>query len=711
SSSLEWIDDCPKKAPVCPKSYKGAPPLLLISLDGFRPDYLKRGLNPTLERLSRCGVRTPYMMPVFPTKTFPNHYSQVTGLYPSSHGIIDNFMIDPKTEKQFKIGTNSSVESFWWEKEPIWVSAEKQGKKSATFFWPGSDVEINGTRPTYYKEYNGSIPFEERVDQVLEWLDLSPSERPSFLTLYISEVDSSAHAYGIHSQQVNESLSRADLVIERLFTGLQKRNLIDCINVFIMSDHGMADTDCSRSVDLGEYVDLACVRSTEGAVGRLQLKNCPNTTLEQLEEAIRCRINHTRVYRKEMLPVRAHYANHPRIEPIFLDLDSGWTLLRKEPGKREYRCNGGNHGYDNLFPDMKAFFMAVGPSMKRNFTVEPFINTELYELMCEMIGITPNPNNGTRGSLHHLLKKLIRPLQEEEEPNPPAKGVAKEHESTAAQCPCKWPTDLKVNNTRVQVLHLPFGVPFSAQGNKSLLLLHNVDYMEAYNTALRTAEWVGFALDAKNQSSNRTSLDEEICWTDDARVPSNDTIKCSDYNFTHVGEELFSQRPFYHPDMSSSSNGTNSTFVTNSVTKSSHHLPLEEALMEFFDQWTSKGKALHVLTGPAFDFLGTGHRPDFEALQQRNGSLLIPTHLFYVITWCRDDVKHIGDCNPDDLKVCSFLLPNWPFPDNCQSAEKDIKKNVARVVDIEELTGLSLYLALPNAKWQQTVEHQMKTSH
>lgn len=693
-SALEWIDDCPKSTPVCPSSYEEAPPLLLVSLDGFRPDYLKRGLSPTLARLSRCGVRAPYMMSVFPTKTFPNHFSQVTGLYPSSHGIIDNFMIDPETGKIFKISTNSTMESFWWEKEPIWVSVVKQGKKSATYFWPGSDVEINATRPTYYKEYNGSIPFEVRVDQVLEWLDLPLSERPSFLTLYISDVDSSAHNYGIYSQQVNASLSIADQVIERLFSGLQQRNLTGCVNVFIVSDHGMANIDCSRSINLGKYVDLSCVRSTEGSVGRLQLMDCQNTTLEQVVKDIQCRNEHMRVYRKELLPVRAHYVDHPRIEPIFLDLDSGWTLLRREPREGEYRCSGGSHGYDNIFPDMKAFFMALGPSMKKHFTVEPFINIELYELMCEILDITPNPNNGTKGSLHHLLRKPLRPLLDEEEPQPPAEGVA-EHEPADAQCPCPLFIDPKVDVVEVRALHLPFGVPYSPQGNNSLLLLHNVEYVVAYSTSLRMAEWVGFALASKNQSFNRTSPDEEICWTDDARVPNNAIIKCTDYNFTHVEEPQLSQRPFYHPDLSDSSDRLQSTFVTNSVPKSFLHLPLEESMMQILDQWTSRGKSLHVFTGPAFDFRGTGLRPNFEALQDRNGSLLIPTHLFYVITWCWNEVKHILDCNPHDLRVCSFLLPNWPFPVNCESAEQNIKKNVARAVDVEKLTGLSFYLALP----------------
>ncbi|GFW51098.1 venom phosphodiesterase 2 [Trichonephila clavipes] len=302
--------------------------------------------------------------------------------------------------------------------------------------------------------------------------------------------------------------------------------------------------------------------------------------------------------------------------------------------------------------------MATGSFMSHN-----------YSSSQKLVAITPNPNNGTRGSLHSLLRNPIRPLQDEEEPQPPSKGVAKTHKPGATHCPCQWFIDPKVNAEEVQALHIPFGVPYSAQGNNSLLLLHNADYVVAYSTSLRVAEWVGFALTSKYQSLNRSSPESEICWTDDARVPSDALIKCTDYNWTHVEGQHFSQRPFYHPDMLNSTEGAQSTFVTNSVPKSFPHLPLEESMTQILDEWTSRGKALHVFTGPAFDFLGTGLRPDLEAFQHRNESLLIPTHLFYVITWCRDEVENIVDCEPRDLRVCSFLLPNWPFSMNSWDVE------------------------------------------
>ncbi|GIY14571.1 hypothetical protein CDAR_391741 [Caerostris darwini] len=462
---VQWIDDCPKSAPLCPSSFSGAPPpLLLVSLDGFRPDYLLRGLTPTLERLSRCGSAPLFMQPVFPTKTFPNHYSQVTGLYPSSHGIIDNFMVDPQTGKVFKLSSDTARESFWWEGEPIWVTAEKQGKKAATFFWPGSEVRIKDTRPSYYRNYSHELPFEERVDQVLRWLDLPPPERPSLLTLYMNEPDTAAHKHGIHAKQTNEALIKVDGLVERLFSGIQMRNLTNCINIFIMSDHGMADIDCSRSLNLAKLIDISSVETTDGALGRLRVADGANTTLEALTRDLQCRSDHMRVYRKEQLPVRVHYADHPRIEPLYLDMDSGWSLMKKEPQKKDYKCTGGMHGYDNLFPDMRATFMAVGPSIKRNYTSEPFVNIELYELMCDLIGVTPSPNNGTRGSLHHLLKKPQHPLQDEQEPEAPATAVSvlrEEFSPKHAECSCDVFVEPKIDAGAARALHLPFGVPYS----------------------------------------------------------------------------------------------------------------------------------------------------------------------------------------------------------------------------------------------------------
>ncbi|XP_008945823.1 PREDICTED: ectonucleotide pyrophosphatase/phosphodiesterase family member 1-like, partial [Merops nubicus] len=183
--------------PQCPKGFTKSP-VLLFSLDGFRAEYLQTwgGLLPVISKLQKCGTYTSSMRPVYPSKTFPNHYSIVTGLYPESHGIIDNKMYDPKRNAFFTLKSEEKFNPQWYQGQPIWLTAMYQGLKAATFFWPGSDVAVNGTFPNLYEIYNSSIPFEERVVTVLRWLQLPEDERPHFYTLYLEEPDASGHQFG-----------------------------------------------------------------------------------------------------------------------------------------------------------------------------------------------------------------------------------------------------------------------------------------------------------------------------------------------------------------------------------------------------------------------------------------------------------------------------------------------------------------------------------
>jgi len=219
--------------------------LILISIDGFRPDYLEWYDAPNLSALAREGVSAPDgMLPVFPSKTFPNHYSIVTGLYPSSSGMLSNTMYDEESDSWFRMRDRSAVEDpVWWGGEPIWVTAEKQGRVSATYFWVGSEAPIQGIQPTFWYRFDGSVPGKERVDQALAWLDLPLQERPTFITLYFEDVDSIGHRFGPESQEVEEAVARMDGLIGRLLVGLRERTLLDSVNLMIVSDHGMAEID------------------------------------------------------------------------------------------------------------------------------------------------------------------------------------------------------------------------------------------------------------------------------------------------------------------------------------------------------------------------------------------------------------------------------------------------------------------------------------
>ncbi|MDZ7307740.1 MAG: ectonucleotide pyrophosphatase/phosphodiesterase [candidate division KSB1 bacterium] len=234
-----------------------APTVILISIDGFRHDYLDRAAAPNLQRLARNGVRAHGMIPAFPSKTFPNHYTLVTGLYPEHHGIVSNTMLDPEGKARFRISDRAAVEdSRWWGGEPLWVTAQKQGQLTATYFWVGSEAEILGTRPAYWKRYAHNTPNRARVAQVLAWLDLPKPQRPTLITLYFSTVDEAGHEFGPDSPEVMQAVAAIDTVIGTLLEGLAARDIFQQVNLIIVSDHGMAATSAGRVIHLDDYLDL-----------------------------------------------------------------------------------------------------------------------------------------------------------------------------------------------------------------------------------------------------------------------------------------------------------------------------------------------------------------------------------------------------------------------------------------------------------------------
>uniref|UniRef100_A0A4X1V681 Alkaline phosphodiesterase I n=1 Tax=Sus scrofa TaxID=9823 RepID=A0A4X1V681_PIG len=410
-----WVEETCESIsePQCPAGFE-KPPVLLFSLDGFRAEYLHTwgGLLPVISKLKTCGTYTKNMRPVYPTKTFPNHYSIVTGLYPESHGIIDNKMYDPKMNANFALKTKEKFNPEWYKGEPIWLTAKYQGVKSGTFFWPGSDVKINGILPDLYKIYNGSVPFEERILAVLKWLQLPKDERPHFYTLYLEEPDSSGHSYGPVSSEVIRALQRVDDMVGMLMDGLKELNLHRCLNLILISDHGMEQGSCKKYVYLNKYLgDIKNVKVIYGPAARLRPSDVPDKyysfNYEGIAKNLSCQEpnQHFKPYLKHFLPKRLHFAKSDRIEPLTFYLDPQWQLALN-PSERKY-CGGGFHGSDNAFSNMQALFIGYGPGFKHSIEVDPFENIEVYNLMCDLLNLTPAPNNGTHGSLNHLLKNPV----------------------------------------------------------------------------------------------------------------------------------------------------------------------------------------------------------------------------------------------------------------------------------------------------------------
>lgn len=393
------------------------PTIILISVDGFRYDYLQKYDPPNLELLAREGVRAKWMTPSFPSKTFPNHYTIVTGLYPQNNGIVENTVYDRASKITFSMSNREQVQDGrWWLGEPIWITAEKKGQKTAPLFWPGSEAEISGVRPTYWKPYDGKVTDEARVDMILSWLDLPSAERPTLLTLYFSDVDNAGHDFGPNSAKTRDAVLKVDHAIARLIGGLKARQIFDKVNLIVVSDHGMTTQNPNKIIILDELFDTTLAEKilwTDEIVSIFPNEGKEDEIYKSLKKKLP---RGAKVFRKTEVPARFHYSTGARIAPLLVLPDDGWRLMtrkRFEEKKAEGQMNAprGGHGYDNDLISMRAIFIGRGPAFKRSVVIEPFNNTDVYNLMCEILGLMPAPNDGDSSLARVALKGEKKPAR------------------------------------------------------------------------------------------------------------------------------------------------------------------------------------------------------------------------------------------------------------------------------------------------------------
>ncbi|KAM0974838.1 uncharacterized protein LOC126605085 [Malus sylvestris] len=407
-----FFSNSPKSAPVYESSsleYKARalrkldhPVVLLVSSDGFRFGYQFKAPTPNIRRLIANGTEAEEgLIPVFPTLTFPNHYSIVTGLYPAYHGIVDNHFVDPHTGESF---TMRSHEPKWWLGEPLWETVANHGLKAATYFWPGSEV-IKGSWTCPDKlcmQYNGSVPFEQRVDSVLNYFDMPSSEIPVFMTLYFEDPDHQGHQVGPDDREITEAVAGIDKMIGRLIEGLEKKGVFEDVTIILVGDHGMVGT-CDKKLiylsDLAPWIEipndwvqsltpLLAIRPPSGVD--------PVNVVEKMNEGLKSgkveNGKNLRVYLKEELPSRLHYAASDRITPIVGLVEEGFKVEQTRTKQRE--C-GGAHGYDNAFFSMRTIFVGHGPQFERGRKVPSFENVHIYNLVTTILNIQGAPNNGS----------------------------------------------------------------------------------------------------------------------------------------------------------------------------------------------------------------------------------------------------------------------------------------------------------------------------
>ena len=384
-------------------------PLLLISIDAYRADYIDRGLSPTLAMLARDGVHAASMQPSFPSLTFPNHYTLVTGLRPDHHGIVNNTMVDPALGK-FSLSNRKAVsDGRWWDEgSQIWETADAHGLRTATMFWPGSEADIHGRHPDEWKPFDGAVTADARVDQILAWLNVPTDRRPTFLTLYFDAVDHAGHKYGPDSPQVDDALRATDAALARLVQGLKQDGLFETMNIIIVADHGMASVPLANSVMVDRLIPIDTLQTVSMGIlaGFNPASNTPDArrkfaaverTLEQPQQHMRC-------WDKTRVPKRLDYGSNPRVPQLLCLADVGWRITTTDyAASHAGHISLGEHGYDNADPRMQALFVAHGPGFRNGVNVPAFPNVDVYPLMTHLLHLPAAPNDGNYDAVKDML--------------------------------------------------------------------------------------------------------------------------------------------------------------------------------------------------------------------------------------------------------------------------------------------------------------------
>lgn len=382
------------------------PYVILISFDGFRWDYVNKGITPNLKKMEMNGVSASSLRPVFPSKTFPNHYSIITGLYPENHGIIHNDFYDLFSQERYKVGDEKSVRNAkWYTGEAFWETAERQGITTASYFWPGSEVQLSYRHPTYVEYYEHDRPYEQRIEGVFNWLRLPPEERPRFITLYFDATDTYGHKHGPESEENAAAIRRLDDMLGLLFQKLEKIQLADKTNVIVVSDHGMTAVDSRRIIDIKKI--LRGFEFTLQGSGPIMMIDCAGPDISKIYQILKRNEKDYKVFLKADVPDYYHFSNHPFITPIVVIADVGTSLMKGTRENLYFKfLSKGNHGYDNHHLDMHGIFIATGPAFKRGYRTGTLWNIDVYPLLCKIFNIAPRGNiDGKLERIGFILKE------------------------------------------------------------------------------------------------------------------------------------------------------------------------------------------------------------------------------------------------------------------------------------------------------------------
>ncbi|KAM9470201.1 glycerophosphocholine cholinephosphodiesterase ENPP6 [Clarias gariepinus] len=387
--------------------------LLVFLIDGFRYDYIDDLQNlPGFKEIVYNGVKVDYMTPDFPSLSFPNYYSLMTGRHCEVHQMTGNYMWDQVSSEEFLIGTNpGSRLPMWWDgSEPIWVTLQKQGKRVYMYYWPGCEVQILGIKPTFCEKYVDSPSLKNLSDAIENGLNVLQNDVADMVAVYYENIDVQGHHFGPGSEQLRSAVHTLDMAFQILNQKIKEKDLEDELNVIIFSDHGMTDISWKdRIIELDTYINMSNIikMMDRGPVVSLWPKA---EMFEKIYTKLQAAKN-MKVFRKQEVPDRFHYKQGKFVSPLTLVADPGWFITQNRASLPYWQNDtgvprgwqNGWHGYDNEFLDMRGFLLAQGPAFKKNFQAGPIRSVDVYNLMCNTLAIQPLPNNGSWSRVEFML--------------------------------------------------------------------------------------------------------------------------------------------------------------------------------------------------------------------------------------------------------------------------------------------------------------------
>jgi predicted AlkP superfamily pyrophosphatase or phosphodiesterase len=371
------------------------PYVVMVSFDAFRHDYIERYKPAAFLDVASHGVQASALIPSFPSKTFPNHFTLVTGLYPGHHGIVGNAFFDPQRQEWYRLNDQKTLrDSSWYSGEPIWVTAERRGVKAGTVCWPGAEAPIEGVRPSYVIPYDPKTPNTTRVTDAVSWMRKSPTERPHLVMLYFSDVDDTTHRYGPDAPQTANAVSTVDRALRQLLDSIHALPYDDSVNVVLVSDHGMSEISPQRAIMVGDILARAGVDTARMEVS----DNGPTMSLWFGTDSVRMRrayaaldtVGHARTYFRSEIPERWHLRDNPRAGDLLLVADDRWVLLRRGADIEKFTSRG-SHGYDPREAEMQGIFFAAGPNVRQLGRIPAFENVNVYPFLAALLRLDRPP--------------------------------------------------------------------------------------------------------------------------------------------------------------------------------------------------------------------------------------------------------------------------------------------------------------------------------